>query len=54
MKEDLFHEYSTGDTPGFSSVSATEKNRSEVVKFTGKMRNELKRMKNQYSDFFNF
>ena len=41
-----------GDTPGFSSVSPTEqKNLSKLVKFTGKMRNELKKMKNHFFDF---
>ena len=33
-----------GGTPGFSNVSKTpKKSRSKVVKFTDKMRNELKR-----------
>ena len=41
-----------GDTPEFPSVSPTKKiNRSKVVKFTGMMCNELKRMKNPLSDF---
>ena len=31
-----------------------KKNSSYVVNFTGKMRKELKRMKNQFSDFNNF
>ena len=31
-----------------------QKNRSKMAKFTRKMRNELKRMKNQFSDFFGF
>ena len=42
----------TGDTPGFSSVSPTKnKSHSKVVKFTEKMRHELKRVENQFSDF---
>ena len=40
-----------GDTPGFSSVSP-KKNRSKVVKFTENMCNELKRMTNNFSEFF--
>ena len=44
------------DIPGFSSVSFQPKkiNHSKVVKFTGKMRNELTLMKNQFSDFLVF
>ena len=39
------------NTPRFSGESPTKKNRSKGVKFTGKMRNELKIMKTQFSDF---
>ena len=40
-------------TPGILSASPTKKkNRSKEVKFTEEIRNELKRMKNQFSDFF--
>ena len=31
-----------------------KKSRSKVVKFTGKMHNELKRMINQFSDLYDF
>ena len=40
------------DTSDFSSMSPIKKkDRSKVVKFTGKVRNVPKRMKNQFSDF---
>ena len=43
----------TGDTPGlFKWVSNQKKSRSKMVKLTEKMSNELKRLKNQFSDFF--
>ena len=42
------------DAPGVSSVTPTQKNRSKVAKFPGKMRNELKLMENQFSDFCDF
>ena len=41
-----------GDTSGFSSVPPIKKKRSKVAKFTGKVLNELKRMKNQFFDFY--
>ena len=35
----------------FQVCHRQKNNRSKVAKFTGKMRNKLKRMKNQFSDF---
>ena len=43
--------YNLWVTPGFSSVSPTKKKSSKVVKLTENMRNEMKRMKNQFSNF---
>ena len=40
-----------GDTADFPSVSLTKNRDSNLQEFTGKVRNMLKRMKNQFSDF---
>ena len=46
----LYLQY-TGDTPGLSCVSPTQKKSFKSGQITEKMHNELKRLKNQFSGF---